>query len=273
MSFPDLHRVALSLHYVGTAFHGWQVQPAVRTVQGEIEAVLERLTGEQRTLLGSGRTDAGVHATGQIAIVDLPVRWSAERVRSALNALLPGDVWVADARIVGASFHPRYDATARSYEYRIGLAPEAFSPFHRPFCWALGGELDRGALDRAAALLPGEHSFRAFAKAGQPERGEHCTVHAAAWADWNDLGVCFRVTANRYLHHMVRYLVGTMVEIARGRRPLADLRSLLAAPNPDLITSPPAPPEGLYLTRVTYPADADLSISTDSSTTRSAPTP
>lgn len=273
MSSRDQHRLALTLHYAGTAFHGWQVQPALRTVQGELEGVVERLTGARRPVIGSGRTDSGVHAIGQVASVDVPARWTAERLRTALNALLPDDMWVADAREVPDTFHPRYDATARSYEYRIGLAPEAFSPFHRPYCWALAADLDRDVLDRAAELLPGEHSFRAFAKSGQPERGEHCTVHAADWGDWGELGVRFRVTANRYLHHMVRYLVGTMVDVARRRRGLDDMRALLDEPRTEQTTSPPAPAEGLYLAHVRYPADDGRTEEYEFHSTRSSPIP
>lgn len=261
MSSGDEVRIRLTLHYDGSAFHGWQVQPEQRTVQGEIEAVLGRITGARRAVLGSGRTDTGVHATGQVATVGVPARWSAARLRKALNALLPREIWVEEARAVPFAFHPRYDAVARVYRYRVGTDPVCRSPFHRPFCWALGEPLDLGALTDAARLVPGRRSFRAFAKAGQPERGEVCEVHAAAWSPWTEdglgLGHEFTVTANRYLHHMVRYLVGTMVAVARGHRPVDEMAALLHDPDGPLRTSPPAPPEGLTLARVEYPPDAE----------------
>jgi tRNA pseudouridine38-40 synthase len=257
-------RCLLVVHYDGSRFFGWQVQREERTVQQALEDALERLTEERRTVTGAGRTDRGVHSTGQVAAVTLPARWSAASIRKALNAVLPRDVWIAEAREVRPDFHPRYDAVARSYEYRIGLGEEAFSPFHRPWCWPLAEELSMEHLEAAAGYLTGEHSFRAFAKTGQPERGDRCTVARAAWVPWADLGTTFTITANRYLHHMVRYLVGTMVDIGRGRRPLDDLPALLAggaedgaAGGPGFTTSPPAPPEGLFLTRVAYPAGAD----------------
>lgn len=253
METGDTHRLRLTLHYDGSKFHGWQFQPDHRTVQGDLQAALARLTGRARTVVGSGRTDTGVHATGQVASVDLPVRWDPAELRRALNAVLPGDVWVEEARVVATDFHPRYDAVARSYEYRVGTAAGVHSPFHRRWCWALGEPLDRTFLDDAAAMLVGEHSFAAFAKAGQPERGDRCTIARAAWSPW-DMGVRFEVTANRYLHHMVRYLVGTMVAVARGRRPLSDVGALLSGVG-GLVTSPPAPPEGLFLARVEYPSD------------------
>ncbi|RMH20354.1 MAG: tRNA pseudouridine synthase A [Gemmatimonadetes bacterium] len=227
------------------------MQKTERTVQGVLEAALERLTGAPRPVIGSGRTDRGVHATGQVAAVTVPDRWDAGSLRKALNAVLPDDVWVAHAEAVPLEFHPRYDALRRSYEYRVGTSEQSRSPFHRRTCWPLGRELDRDALDAAAAALPGRHSFRAFARAGQPERGEYCTVEEAAWSAWGDLGVRFTITADRYLHHMVRYLVGTQVEIALGRRQVADLGRLLDDPDAGT-TSPPAPPEGLFLTHVEY---------------------
>ena len=248
-------RVLLKTHYVGSGFHGWQVQPDVRTVQGEIEAVLERITGAHRTVIGSGRTDTGVHAVGQIAAVDLPATWKIGRLKKAFDGLLPKDVWVEDVRVVPADFHPRYDAVARSYVYRVGLEPASGSPFHRPWCWSLIEPLDLDAMREATDHLIGDHSFLAFAKAGQPERGDRCTVHAARWVPWDGLGVAFTITANRYLHHMVRYLVGTLVDVGRGRRPGTDVAALLADPEGERVTSPPAPPEGLYLARVEYPPE------------------
>lgn len=255
MSTPGTHRIRLLLHYDGGAFYGWQLQARERTVQGELERVLSRLFDAPARVLGSGRTDRGVHATGQVAAVDAPRRWTPSALRRAMNALLPRDVWVAEAALAPARFHPRYDALARSYEYRVGLAPSAHSPFHVRWCWPLVRELDVEAMQRAASLLLGEHSFLAFAKAGQEERGDRCIVSEARWAEWEAIGLSFHITANRFLHHMVRYLVGTLVDVGLGQRPVGDVARLLANA-PGLTTSPPAPPEGLFLTRVTYPAEA-----------------
>ena len=250
-------RLALTLHYDGSAFFGWQSQRQERTVQGELEAAVERLTGARRAVIGSGRTDRGVHATGQVAAVTVPSRWTPQTFRKAMNAILPEDVWVRDAHPVAPSFHPRFDAVARTYVYRLGLDDEARSPFLRRWCWAVRPPLDRGLLEEAAAVIVGGHSFAAFAKAGQPERGTRCAVRSTLWEPWNDLGLAFTITADRYLHHMVRYLVGTMVEIAREIRPLEDLPALLAAGStPDRQTSPPAPARGLFLADVEYPDTA-----------------
>jgi len=243
-------RLQLTVHYDGSGFHGWQFQPDQRTVQGELESALSRLADRPRSVVGSGRTDTGVHATGQVAAVDMPVGWTPQELHRALNAILPRDVWVQEVHRVRPDFHPRFDARARTYVYRVGTEAEARSPFHRPWCWALCEPVDAAALDAAAVHLVGEHSFLAFAKAGQPQRGDRCTVATAAWARW-ELGPVFTITADRYLHHMVRYLVGTMVDIARGRRSPDDLPALLDS-RPGLETSPPAPPEGLFLARVEY---------------------
>jgi tRNA pseudouridine38-40 synthase len=178
-----------------------------------------------------------------------------------LNAVLPHDLWVSDAERVPSLFHPRYDALLRTYQYFLGTSPQARSPFHRGRCWALCEPVDGASLQASAATIVGERSFRAFAKSGQPERGDRCRIERAAWDSW-ELGPRFTVTADRYLHQMVRYLVGTMVDIGRGRRPPSELAALLAGES-GLETSPPAPPQGLFLTKVEY---ADHVLIPDEST-------
>jgi tRNA pseudouridine38-40 synthase len=267
VNVPDAACFALLVHYDGAPFHGWQLQPDAPTVQGELERVLARITGGTRIpVTGSGRTDRGVHATGQVASVTLPDpagRWNAPALRRSLNALLPDTIWIEEVRRVPPSFHPRFDARRRSYRYRVGTSPQARSPLHARGCWPTDPvPPDAALLHAAAALLPGDRSFRAFARAGQEERGDRCHLMAAAWHPWKEdaegeiLGWTFHVTANRYLHHMVRYLVGTMVAVARGERPLAELEALLDDPDSGLVTSPPAPAQGLFLTRVEYETHA-----------------
>jgi tRNA pseudouridine38-40 synthase len=172
-----------------------------------------------------------------------------------MNALLPPAVWIAHAAEVASNFHPRYGAVARSYVYRVGLAEVTASPFHAPWCWPLRRPLDVEAMREATAALPGDHSFRTFAKSGQEERGDRCIVTAAEWVEWSELGLEFRINANRFLHHMVRYLVGTLAEVGMGKRPAADVPRMLAGES-GLETSPPAPPEGLFLASVRYPPGA-----------------
>ena len=250
---PGEHRIRLTLHYDGSGFAGWQVQPDERNVQGELEAALARLTNAPARVIAAGRTDTGVHATGQVVGVTVPEKWRADALQRALNAVLPPDLWIADAVATHDAFHARYDAVARGYIYRLGTAAVSRSPFFRRWCWPLAQPLPLQLLNEAARRFHGDHSFRAFAKAGQPERGEQCVVHRAEWREWPPGGVTFRVVANRFLHHMVRYMVGTMVDIARGRRPATDIDAMLAG-DPTVETSPPAPAEGLFLNRVYYEA-------------------
>lgn len=252
MASQQTKRIALTVQYDGGPFYGWQLQSDRRSVQGELERVLERLFTRPARVRGSGRTDRGVHATGQVASVDAPLQWTPSELRRGMNALLPQEVWIAHAAEVGTDFHPRYAAIERSYIYRIGIADEAASPFHGRWCWPIRRAPDVEAmLDDTQALI-GDHSFLAFAKAGQEHRGDRCIVRHAGWEEWGELGLEFHVTANRFLHHMVRYLVGTLVEIGIGRRPPSDIAKLLNQ-EPTLRTSPPAPPEGLFLSAVRYP--------------------
>jgi tRNA pseudouridine38-40 synthase len=249
-SISGERRFKLTLHYDGAGFFGWQVQPGVRTVQAELEAALSRLRNSPTTVIAAGRTDRGVHATGQVVSALMPTKWTAADLHRALNAILPEDIWIAAAEDAAPDFHARYDATARSYIYRIGTVPESASPFYRRYCWPLGVSLSPDVLNDAARRVLGRHSFRAFAKAGQEDRGDMCTVASAEWRT-TERGVEFHVTADRFLHHMVRYLVGTMVDVARERRPVFDIDLLLAG-DPSVETSPPAPPEGLFLSHVSY---------------------
>lgn len=270
MDASDTLRFGLTVQYDGSEFHGWQVQPDQRTVQGVLQDTLSRLGDRPCTVIGSGRTDTGVHALGQAASVDMPASWTPAALRRSLNATLPSDVWVESVRAVRSDFHPRFDAVARTYEYRIGSSELAASPFQRRWCWPLCDALDATLLASAASILAGRHSFLAFSKTGQPERGEECTVREATWSEW-DHGPRFIITADRYLHHMVRYLVGTMVEVARGRRPLSDMPRLLVN-DPGFTTSPPAPPEGLFLSHVEYPDDVLFGHDATPSQTRSTAT-
>lgn len=245
----------LILHYDGSAFQGWQFQPDARTVQEELEKALSRLADQPVRTVAAGRTDSGVHATGQVASAPMPERWTDADLRKALNAILPRDIWTAGCAEVPSDFHARFAAVGRGYVYRLGTADAAASPLRRRWCWVLGAErggaLRSEFLQLAAERLVGEHSFGAFAKSGQPERSDRCHVHEARWLPWEDLGFAFQIKANRFLHRMVRYLVGTMVDVARGKRELSDLDRLLRG-EPGFTTSDPAPPEGLFLARVYY---------------------
>ncbi len=248
------------LHYDGRGFQGWQRQPSGRTVQAEVERVLERLMGTRVVAHAAGRTDAGVHALGMGVSFTVPERWQGPELHRALNALLPADTWVESLSAMVPGFHARRSATGRRYRYDVGTDAASASPFRHPYEWALGYPLDVVAMRWAAQLLPGTHDFHAFAvrKAPEEEDGkpvEHQYRSTIRLAEWEERpgGLRFHVAADRFLHHMVRFLVGTMVDIGRGKRPKEDMATLLASSD-NQATSPPAPAEGLYFVAAEYPA-------------------
>ncbi|HEX9755270.1 MAG TPA: tRNA pseudouridine(38-40) synthase TruA [Gemmatimonadales bacterium] len=245
--------VLVGLQFDGTHFAGWQRQPQGRTVQGAFEAVLARLCGSPVVAHAAGRTDAGVHALGMAVSATVPARWTPDALGRALNALLPSDCWVQQVVETRSGFHARKCATARTYEYRVGTDPASRSPFRRPYEWALGRGLDLAQLHRAAELLPGRHDFRTLAVQTGGRRNCRCQVREARWAARAcGGGLRFEITADRFLHHMVRMLVGTMMQIAQARRPVEDLALLLEGDGA-VRASPPAPAEGLYFVRAEYP--------------------
>ncbi len=244
----------LVIQYDGEAFSGWQRQPAQRTVQGVLEDGLTRLMQLHVPVIGAGRTDAGVHAVGQAASIVVPEKWQAERLQRALNAVLPRDVRCSDVFEMLPAFHARYSATRRRYRYLIGTDRDAASPFRYNREWAIDRPLDHALLNAEAASVVGEHAFRAFAVKGTaPEGDDHrCIVYECRWEP-RDGGLALSITANRFLHHMVRFLVGTMVEVGLGRR-TADTISELLTMSVNHNVAAPAPACGLYLEGVTYPS-------------------
>ena len=251
----DLQQILLVTQYHGGHFAGWQRQPVVRTVQAEMERVLLRLCGTRIAAVGAGRTDAGVHAHGQGVGVWVSERWTPSDLQRAMNALLDDDVWIRGAHLMAPTFHPRRSAIARRYRYLVGTDPSSRSPFRRPFEWAMHRTLDADALHAEAESLLGEHEFRAFAVAHTAPIDDHhrCVIQHAAWTE-RDGGWVFEIVANRFLHHMVRFLVGTMVDVAQGRKQRGSIARLLTlAHNAD--TAPPAPAHGLSLHEVVYPPD------------------
>jgi tRNA pseudouridine38-40 synthase len=254
----EARTVQLVLHYDGGAFAGWQRQRTERTVQGVVEESLARVCAMTVPVIGAGRTDAGVHARGQAAGIRIAPKWTPQAIRRALNATLPPDVWIAAAHEMHPDFHARYSAVARRYTYVVGTDEEAASPFRRTRELVERHPLDRALLAEAARAIVGEHCFRGFAVRGTaPETDDHrCAVRLAQWIE-RPGGLAFEIEANRFLHHMVRFLVGTMLEIARGRRAPGTLGALLvAADNREV--SPPAPAHALFLDRVEYPASLYL---------------
>lgn len=241
-------RLRIDLAYVGTQFSGWQIQPNRRTVQGDLADRLERLLQRTARPVGAGRTDAGVHARGQVAHVDVRTADEARRVCRALPRLCPSDIEVLGAALVSPAFDARMSALSRRYSYRLQLRRNLFAPFAFHVPWPL----DRAAMQVACASLLGVHDFSSFCKAGSLKLDNHCRVDLCR-LEWLDDSGILHIRADRFLHHMVRNIVGLLIDVGRGRRKPADLDRILQARD-RCEAGAMAPAHGLFLEEVSYPS-------------------
>jgi tRNA pseudouridine38-40 synthase len=237
-------RLKLIVEYDGTEFRGWAAQPELRTVEGEVRAALASVFARYDHLAVAGRTDTGVHALGNVVSVDVDGGPPSERAAEAMNTALPDDVAVVSAEAVSAGFHARHSARSRSYRYRIWRR-RASSPFEQKRAWWYRRPVDEERLADAADLLLGEHDFRAFTPTETQHDVFQRSVRSAQWHRRGD-ALEFEITADSFLRHMVRTLVGTMLELPPER--IAQL--LDGAPRSEAGST--APPHGLYLTSVSY---------------------
>jgi tRNA pseudouridine38-40 synthase len=254
---PPGRVIKLTVAYDGSAYVGWQRQAEGTSIQGLLEAALARFEGEPVSVVGAGRTDAGVHALGQVASVRLthPVERSA--LQRALNASLPADVRIVAVEEAGSDFHARFHARSKTYRYRI-LNLLVGDPFERHYAWHVPWPLDVDRMSAAARFLVGTHDFAAFRAAGSDVATTIRTVQAARvqrepWRDCQDGLLVFEIAADGFLRHMVRSQVGALVEIGSGRRDPGSLGECLARRDRRL-AGPTAPAHGLFLLRVTYEA-------------------
>lgn len=247
-----MRRIRITLAYDGTDFHGWQIQPSLPTIQGTLQQVLARIEGKPVHVTGAGRTDAGVHALAQVAAFDLENRIPTDNLRRAMNRLLPPAIRVLEAREAPPDFHPRRDALSKTYEYRIWRA-EICPPFQRLYLHHFPYPLDEDRFVAAAPLFEGEHDFTAFAATDEKDRLGGSKVRRIFSSRAYREGDClvYRVTGNGFLKHMVRNMVGTLIEVGRGRLSPDDLRALLRSGRP-ASAGPTAPPSGLFLVEVRY---------------------
>ncbi len=248
-----MRNIKLVLAYDGTDFSGWQVQPSATTIQGTLAWAIGRVTGEKVLPQGSGRTDAGVHALGQVATFALESSIPAENLGKALSDILPASIRVLEAVEAPAQFHARKSARAKTYRYRMyrgAICP----PFLARYVWHHPYPLNEDAMKQAAALLVGEHDFTSFA-AVDPERGEEegSNVREVFCSSWERDGeeLIFTIRGSGFLHHMVRNLVGTFVLVGKGTLRPSDMTKILAARNRSAAGAT-APANGLYLVGVEY---------------------
>ena len=239
------------VEYDGTGFLGFQIQAEGRTVQGELEWAAQRLTQQPVRVVGSGRTDAGVHATGQVIAFRSTWRHTVADLFRGFNALLPPDIAVRSLDFAPENFHPRFSAVERWYRYQVGQWP-GHSPLRSRYAWELPDDLDIDAMNAASAHLLGSHDFATF---GQPTQGES-TIRHIAEARWHfePPYLYFDIRGNAFLRHMVRTLVGTLVRVGRGQLTPEAFAAISAACKRAL-SAPPAPPQGLILMAVTYPSE------------------
>jgi len=250
LGFRTVRNIKLLIEYDGTNYQGWQVQPKGPTIQGILEEKIGLLTGQPVQLFGSGRTDSGVHALGQVAHFKTQSQMDIHTIQRALNSLLPHDIVIQKAEEVDEGFHARKYSKSKIYEYRI-LNRNLRSAFHRGYVWHIPQKLNLTEMKKATQSLIGEHDFSAFRTVGSPTRTTVRRVIRAEWKRGRDGLIRFEIEANGFLKQMVRSIIGTLVEIGKGRMEAAEIREILNSRDRKE-AGPTAPAQGLFLKEVKY---------------------
>jgi tRNA pseudouridine38-40 synthase len=247
-----MRRIKIQISYDGTDYHGWQVQPGLPTIQGVLEQVFGEIEGQAVQVAGSGRTDAGVHALAQVAALTMENPIPLENLRRAANRLLPPDIRVTHVDEAAMDFHPRFQAKAKTYEYRI-FRGEICAPFERRYVYHHPYRLALDEMTRLAPLIEGEHDFAAFAAADDRDALGASKVRTIFCSKLTQEGerLTYRVTGSGFLKHMVRNLVGVLLEIGKGNVGRAALLERLQ-PGCPIPAGPTVPARGLFLVSVEY---------------------
>ncbi|MEW6001316.1 MAG: tRNA pseudouridine(38-40) synthase TruA [Nitrospirota bacterium] len=255
-----MRKIKLLLEYDGTAFEGWQIQKKGSTIQGILEDRIVKVTGEQSRVIGASRTDAGVHALGQVAAFRTGSRLDTETIRRALNALLPVDIRILETSEVSNSFHPRYSSLRKSYFYVIANQRES-SVFFYKYVYTIRQPLDLKLMTEALPVLAGKHDFSSFKGSGSCSRNpvrEIFSLNIERFEKFDFLTLSvkgnfikIRIEADSFLRHMVRNIVGTLVEVGRGKFSPDKVKEILESRDRRR-AGPTAPPNGLFLEKIIY---------------------
>ena len=238
------------IEYDGSAYHGWQRQPDQQTVQGEIENVIHIITQERVDLIGSGRTDTGVHAKGQVANFLSHTKHSAEAIQKGMNSLLPEDIVIREMGEVAPDFHAQFWVKRKTYHYYIRNTALPCA-INRQYAWFIRRSLDVSAMNDAAAHLIGTHDFKSFETVGSPRTHTTRTIFKATLDRWDDINLVLEIESNGFLRHMVRNIMGTLVDVGLERTSIERFKEILYAKD-RRIAGPTAPPHGLFLMHVVY---------------------
>lgn len=245
-----MKRIKLVVAYDGTAYHGWQLQPREITIEGVLNQTISELTGEEIQVIGASRTDAGVHALGNVAVFDTESRIPGEKFSYALNQRLPGDIVIQDSREVAADFHPRHASCRKTYEYRI-LNRRFPLPEYRNNAFFYYGVLDIEAMQQAAKAFVGTHDFAAFCSAGAQVQTTVRQIYSLEVLPQAGGRIVIRIQGNGFLYNMVRIIAGTLLEVGRGHMDVSGIPDIIASCAREQ-AGPTAPAQGLQLVEIIY---------------------